>query len=117
VEIHRRQSDPTQKPRPDAGPIKRTFGGQPDSGAPTSSTVPFYAGLVTGSLLTVVLFFALYADVKPDPEVMRLPRLLRLGLVLGFFAILMLVLVGEVVLINRIGRLPKGLEKYDEISD
>jgi hypothetical protein len=43
----------------DSGPIKRTYGGESDSGASTSSSVPLYAGLVTGSLVAVGLVYAL----------------------------------------------------------
>jgi hypothetical protein len=94
----------------DAGPIKRTYGGQSDSGASTSSTVPVYVAFVIGSLMTVLIFYTFYADLKPDPEIIRLPMVVRLGIV----ATLMLVLVGEIFLLNRIGRIPKGLESYDE---
>jgi hypothetical protein len=98
----------------DAGPIQRTSGGQPDSGAPTSRAVPLNVGLITGSLLTILMFYALYVDVKPDPEIMRLARWQRLVIAFGLIAATISILGGEIILLNRIGRLPKGLEKFDE---
>jgi hypothetical protein len=92
----------------DAGSIRRTYGGRGDKGAHISPFIIVYTCLVMGSLLTIFAFYALYF--QPDPEIMRLPKLVRLGLAVAVVS----VLVGAMIVLNQIGRLPKGFDKYDE---
>lgn len=94
----------------DVGPIRRTYGGQGDKGAHISPSVIAYTCAVLGSIGTILAFYALYFQPDPDPEIMRLPRLVRLGLAVAVVSLA----VGSLIVVNRLGRLPKGFDKYDE---
>lgn len=93
----------------DAGPIKRTYGGQGDKGAHISQNVMALVCFGLGALMPILLFVLLYFQPKPDPELMRLPTLVRLGIALPLAAMP----IGIMFFISRIGRLPRGFETYD----
>jgi hypothetical protein len=101
----------------DTGPIKRTYGGEGDSRAAAMSMRPLYVCLLLGVLLAIFAMYIFSIRVTPDPEFMRLPSALRGLLTFAVTVIASLLVGGEIVLLNRVNRLPKGFDKYDETFD
>jgi hypothetical protein len=90
--------------------ISRSRAKAVDQGASVNMTFFVIACLSLGAVLGGVIVFLLFVGSPPNPELMRLPWPTRTAVVLGVGALML----GEVYLIRRLGKAPRGLEKFDE---